>query len=59
MLRTLSVSARLAKPTTFYYLLATLAYDGRLLQLYSQNVNGINTIIELLRTKVPLPKKAP
>ncbi|XTI94610.1 DHS-like NAD/FAD-binding domain-containing protein [Cenococcum geophilum] len=51
MLRTLSVSVRLAKLTAFYYLLATLAYDGRLLRLYSQNVNGINTVMEPLRTK--------
>ncbi|XTI93115.1 DHS-like NAD/FAD-binding domain-containing protein [Cenococcum geophilum] len=43
--------ARSAKLTTFYYLLATLAHDGRLLRLYSQNINGINTAMEPLRTE--------
>ncbi|XTI96194.1 DHS-like NAD/FAD-binding domain-containing protein [Cenococcum geophilum] len=51
MLRTLSASVRSAKPTAFYYLLATLAHDSRLLRLYSQNVDGIDTIMEPLRTE--------
>lgn len=59
MLRTLSASAKSAKPTAFHHLLATLAHDGRLLRLYSQNVDGIDTAMEPLRTEVPLPKKAP
>ncbi|XTI89227.1 DHS-like NAD/FAD-binding domain-containing protein [Cenococcum geophilum] len=52
ILRTLSTSTRSAKPTAFHHLLATLAHNGRLLRLYSQNVNGINTTIEPLRTKL-------
>jgi NAD-dependent histone deacetylase SIR2 len=59
MLRTLSASAISAKPTAFHHLLATLAHDGRLLRLYSQNIDGIDTAMEPLRTEVPLPKKAP
>ncbi|XTI86865.1 DHS-like NAD/FAD-binding domain-containing protein [Cenococcum geophilum] len=51
ILRTLLASTRSVKLTAFHYLLATLAYNSRLLRLYSQNVNGINTAIEPLRTK--------
>jgi len=58
MLQTLLASTKLVKPIAFYHLLATLAYNGHLLQLYSQNINGIDTAIELLRTKVFLLKKA-
>lgn len=45
-----------AKPTLFHHMLATLAQDGRLLRLYSQNVDGIDTALEPLATNVPLKK---
>jgi NAD-dependent histone deacetylase SIR2 len=47
-----------AKPTTFHHMLATLAHEGRLLRLYSQNVDGIDTGLEPLKTRIPLTKDA-
>ena len=40
-------------------MLATLAEEGRLLRLYSQNVDGIDTALPPLATAVPLNKKGP
>lgn len=45
-----------AKPTSFHHMLATLAQEGRLLRLYSQNVDGIDTSLEPLKTRIPLEK---
>lgn len=45
-----------AKPTNFHHMLATLAQEGRLLRLYSQNVDGIDTALEPLKTRIPLEK---
>ncbi|KAF2266921.1 DHS-like NAD/FAD-binding domain-containing protein [Lojkania enalia] len=59
MVRSLSQSTKNAKPTAFHHLLATLAHEGRLLRLYSQNVDGIDTSLPPLKTEVPLPKKGP
>ncbi|KAL1634920.1 hypothetical protein SLS56_002001 [Neofusicoccum ribis] len=59
MVRSLSQQAKSAKPTAFHHLIATLADEGRLLRLYSQNVDGIETSLEPLATKIPLPQKAP
>jgi NAD-dependent histone deacetylase SIR2 len=46
-----------AKPTAFHHMLATIAQEDRLLRLYSQNVDGIDTSLEPLRTSVPLKKE--
>ncbi len=59
MVRSLSYLVTSAKPTAFHHLLATLAQEGRLLRLYSQNVDGIDTSLPPLATKVPLNTKAP
>ncbi|KAF2271539.1 DHS-like NAD/FAD-binding domain-containing protein [Westerdykella ornata] len=59
MVRSLSQKTKCAQPTPFHHLLATLAQEGRLLRLYSQNVDGIDTSLPPLRTQVPLPKKGP
>lgn len=59
MVRTLSQQTKSAKPTAFHHLLATLAHEGRLLRLYTQNVDGIDTSLPPLNTQVPLPKKNP
>lgn len=59
MVRTLSQITRDAQPTAFHHMLARLAKEGRLLRLYSQNVDGIDTSLEPLTTKVPLNMKAP
>lgn len=45
-----------AKPTAFHHMLATIAKEDRLLRLYSQNVDGIDTSLEPLKTCVPLRK---
>ena len=50
---------RKAKPTVFHHMLATLAEEGRLLRLYTQNVDGIDTALQPLATTVPLGTKAP
>ncbi|KAK4997397.1 hypothetical protein LTR66_003168, partial [Elasticomyces elasticus] len=54
MVRSLSKETKSAKPTEFHHLLATLARDGRLMRLYTQNVDGIDTSLEPLATRVPL-----
>ena len=59
MVRELSHLTRNAQPTQFHHMLATLAEEGRLLRLYSQNVDGIDTSLEPLVTTVPLNKKGP
>lgn len=59
MLRSMSSLATAATPTPFHHLIARLAHEGRLLRLYSQNVDGLETSLEPLRTEVPLPVKGP
>jgi NAD+-dependent protein deacetylase SIR2 len=59
MVRSLSQKTKAAQPTPFHHLIATLAQEGRLLRLYSQNVDGIDTSLEPLKTQVPLPKRGP
>ena len=59
MVRELSHLTQKAKPTPFHHMLATLAEEGRLMRLYSQNVDGIDTSLEPLATKVPLNLKGP
>lgn len=59
MVRTLSQHTKSAQPTAFHHLLATLAQEGRLMRLYTQNVDGIDTAMPPLSTKIPLPKKGP
>ena len=59
MVRELSHLTQKAKPTPFHHMLATLAEEGRLMRLYTQNVDGIDTSIEPLVTKVPLNAKGP
>lgn len=59
MVRELSHLTRQAKPTAFHHMLATLAEEGRLLRLYTQNVDGIDTNLEPLATTVPLNAKGP
>ncbi|KAG0649794.1 NAD-dependent deacetylase hst4 [Hyphodiscus hymeniophilus] len=59
MVRELSHLTQNATPTLFHHMLATLAEEGRLLRLYSQNVDGIDTALPPLTTTVPLNKKGP
>lgn len=59
MVRMLHSMASTAEPTDFHQLLAALASEGRLLRLYSQNVDCIETQLEPLQTTVPLQNKGP
>ena len=59
MVRELSHLTQNAKPSLFHHMLATLAEEGRLLRLYTQNVDGIDTALQPLATTVPLNKKGP
>ena len=59
MVRSMSSLTRSLQPTPFHHLVARLAHEGRLLRLYSQNVDGLETSLEPLRTQVPLPLKSP
>ncbi|KUJ20417.1 DHS-like NAD/FAD-binding domain-containing protein [Mollisia scopiformis] len=59
MVRELSHLTQTAEPTAFHHMLATLAEEGRLLRLYTQNVDGIDTSLEPLATTVPLNAKGP
>lgn len=59
MVRKLSTMADHAKPTLFHRLLARLSSEGRLLRLYTQNVDGLETALPPLQTQIPLSHKAP
>ncbi|KAI0445979.1 DHS-like NAD/FAD-binding domain-containing protein [Xylaria telfairii] len=59
MVRDLSQLVKNAEPTPFHHLLASLSKEGRLLRLYTQNVDGLETSMEPLTTVVPLPPKGP
>ena len=59
MVRSLSGLVNAAKPTAFHQMLATLSSQGRLMRLYTQNVDGIDTSLQPLETSVPLSTKGP
>lgn len=59
MVRELAALTRRARPTAFHQLLASLAAEGRLMRLYTQNVDCIDTGLKPLATTVPLNRKGP
>ena len=59
MVREMSTMSADAQPTSFHHLVARLAHEGRLMRLYTQNVDGLENKLEPLRTEVPLSTKAP
>lgn len=59
MVREMSEMSQKAEPTPFHHLLASLAQEGRLLRLYSQNIDCIDTSMKPLQTQTPLEPKAP
>lgn len=59
MVRSLSKLVSNARPTAFHEMLAALASEGRLMRLYTQNVDGIDTSLPPLMTSVPLSMKGP
>ncbi|KAF5019834.1 hypothetical protein F66182_8147 [Fusarium sp. NRRL 66182] len=59
MVREMDAMTKNAEPTPFHRLLASLAQEGRLLRLYSQNIDCIDTRMPPLATNVPLNPKGP
>lgn len=59
MVRELASMTSKATPTPFHHLLASLAAEGRLMRLYTQNVDCIDTNMKPLATNVPLNIKGP
>ena len=59
MVRRMSEQISEAKPTHFHHLLASIAHEGRLLRLYTQNIDCIDTNMPPLATTVPLNNKGP
>lgn len=59
MVREMAQMTQSAKPTPFHHLLASLAQEGRLLRLYSQNIDCIDTSMKPLATNIPLNPKGP
>ncbi|KAI0484924.1 DHS-like NAD/FAD-binding domain-containing protein [Xylariaceae sp. FL0804] len=59
MVRDLSQLTKTAIPTPFHHLIASLAKENRLLRLYTQNVDGLDTSLPPLATTVPLNPKGP
>ena len=59
MVRSLSEKVAAAKPTAFHHLIAKLAAEGRLMRLYTQNVDGLETSLPPLQTTYPLGNKGP
>lgn len=59
MVRELGHMTETATPTPFHHMLASIAHEGRLMRLYSQNVDCIDTKMPPLATNVPLNAKGP
>lgn len=59
MVRDMAEMSAKAVPTPFHHMLASLAQEGRLLRLYSQNIDCLDTQMKPLETKVPLNPKGP
>lgn len=59
MVRRMSEQISEAKPSPFHHLLASIAEEGRLLRLYTQNIDCIDTNMPPLATTVPLNNKGP
>ncbi|KAM0279486.1 hypothetical protein ACHAQH_004546 [Verticillium albo-atrum] len=59
MVSDLATMVKAAKPTKFHHMLASLAAEGRLMRLYTQNVDCVDTNMPPLKTTVPLNRKGP
>jgi NAD+-dependent protein deacetylase SIR2 len=59
MVREMSEQTRSAQPSPFHHMVASIAEEGRLLRLYTQNIDCIDTAMPPLATSVPLPVKGP
>ncbi|OAF59033.1 hypothetical protein VC83_04184 [Pseudogymnoascus destructans] len=52
-------SIRSANPTQFHHVIEELAKEDRLHRLYTQNIDGLDTQLPSLGTKIPLPETKP
>lgn len=59
MVRGLAQLTAEAQPTNFHHMLASIAEEGRLMRLYTQNIDSIDTQMPPLATNVPLNTKGP
>ncbi|KAI0126016.1 DHS-like NAD/FAD-binding domain-containing protein [Xylariales sp. AK1849] len=59
MVREMAQQTKSAKPSPFHHMIASIAEEGRLLRLYSQNVDGIDSSMLPLATTVPLNTRGP
>ncbi len=59
MIRELARIASAAEPTKFHHMLASLASEGRLMRLYSQNIDNLDTQMPPLATAIPLSAEGP
>ncbi|KAK4101690.1 DHS-like NAD/FAD-binding domain-containing protein [Parathielavia hyrcaniae] len=59
MVRELAQMTADAKPTPFHHMLASIAAEGRLMRMYSQNIDTLDTQMPPLATTVPLNCKGP
>ncbi|KAL1843022.1 hypothetical protein VTJ49DRAFT_3336 [Mycothermus thermophilus] len=59
MVRELAEMTAKAKPTPFHHMLASIAAEGRLLRMYTQNIDTLDTQMPPLATTVPLNTKGP
>lgn len=59
MLCDMDAMVKVANPSPFHHLLASLAVEDRLMRLYTQNVDCIDTNMQPLATTVPLNTKGP
>ncbi|KAK3901482.1 NAD-dependent protein deacetylase hst4 [Staphylotrichum tortipilum] len=59
MVRELAQMTSDARPTPFHHMLASIASEGRLMRLYTQNIDTLDTQMPPLATNVPLNSKGP
>ncbi|KAL2256204.1 hypothetical protein VTK26DRAFT_2025 [Humicola hyalothermophila] len=59
MVRELAHMTSTAQPTRFHHMLASIAAEGRLMRMYSQNIDTLDTQLPPLATTVPLNTKGP
>jgi len=59
MVRKLAELTSKAEPTPFHHMLASLAAEGRLMRMYSQNIDTLDTKMPPLSTNIPLNTKGP
>lgn len=59
IVRSLFQQIQSAKHTPFHHLMNSIASEGRLLRVYTQNIDGLDTSLPNLETNIPLPVRGP